>query len=100
MLLTTVMRKFLNLPAVVVRDVNFDDGTLRVEVERQSKQHRCPCCKFKATGRYDGHWRESRHVPLGRWRVVLYGYLARIACPKNGVVTEAVAWAEPGSRGR
>ena len=97
MLATTALRKMLNL-AVRIEDLWFDGDTLRVEVQALGKTHRCPHCSFKTQSRYDGHERDWRHVPLGRWRVVLHGFVARLTCPKHGVVTEEVAWAEHESR--
>jgi transposase len=37
-------------------------------------------------------------VALGKLRVVLEAELARVRCPVHGIVTEAVPWAETGSR--
>ncbi len=98
MRLTTVFNKLLALQGAFVRKVEFGPGGILVEVARRQRRHRCPRCSFSTRAGYDSHWREWRHVSLGKWRVVVRATLARLECPEHGVVTEAVPWAEHDSR--
>ena len=81
-----------------MRKVDFQPTELLVEIARRAHRHACPHCSFKTRAYYDAHVRSWRHVSLGRWRVTLRAELVRVQCPRHGVVTEAVPWAEHESR--
>lgn len=93
MRMTTVFKKLLSLQGACVRDVELTTEAIVVDVARRSRKHGCPKCDFSTTAGYDRDERHWRHVPLGRWRVLLRGVVYRIACPTHGVITEAVPWA-------
>ena len=98
MRVTTVFNGLLALQGAFVRGVAFDPTGIVVDVARRHHRHRCPRCTFPTRARYDRTAREWRHLSLGKWRVVIRAALCRLACPEHGVVTEAVPWAEHGSR--
>ena len=98
MRITTVFNKLLCLQGASVRNVEFGPPGIVVEVANRHRLHRCPRCSFSTRARYDRTVREWRHVSLGRWRVVLRATLCRLVCPEDGVGTEAIPWAEHGSR--
>ena len=99
MRMTTVFKMLLNLQGLRVRSVNFDldSDCIRVAVAPTFRKHRCPHCDFCTVGRYDSDLRRWRHVALGRWRIVLEYQICRLSCPRHGVVTEVVPWAQPRS---
>lgn len=98
MRLTTAFNRLLNLQGAVVRKVAFQPDGLLVHIARRAQRHRCPHCSFSTRARYDAHVRDWRHISLGKWKVTLRSRLARLECPRHGVVTEAVPWAEHESR--
>jgi transposase len=70
-----------------------------VDVERRKRRHLCPLCPFTTSARYDRQSspRQWRHINLGVFQVQLQLALCRLECPRHGVITEAVPWAEHGS---
>jgi len=96
--LTTAFNRLLHLQGALVRQVAFQQDGLLIHITRRAQLHRCPHCSFKTRSRYDAHDRDWRHAPLGKWRLTLRARLARLVCPRHGVVTEAVPWAEHESR--
>jgi transposase len=98
MRLTTAFNRLLSLQGAFVRQLEFQPSGLLVKVARRAQRHRCPHCTFSTRARYDAHHRDWRHVALGKWRVTIRAELARLDCPRHGVVTEAVPWAEHESR--
>lgn len=81
-----------------VRDVKFLANSILVNVARRARRHSCPHCPYSTGCRYDTHQSEWRHVSLGKWTVVVRSDVARITCPRHGVISEAVPWAVPDSR--
>jgi transposase len=98
MRLTTAFNRLLSLQGAFVKQVAFQPSGLLVQIARRAQRHRCPHCTFSTRARYDAHERDWRHVALGKWSVTLRARLARLECPRHGVVTERVAWAEHESR--
>jgi transposase len=98
--LQTVFNKLLCLQGARVRAVAFapEGSVLHVSIARRARRHRCPRCSFTSAARYDQHPRTWRHISLGRWTVILHATIARLDCPRHGVLTEAVPWAVPESR--
>jgi transposase len=96
--ITTVFNKLLRLQGAFVRAVRFASEAVRVTVAKRARLCRCPHCGYATRGRYDRRWCWWRHVGLGKQRVIIEAQLSRVDCPVHGVVTEAVPWAETGSR--
>jgi transposase len=59
---------------------------------------RCGGCGRKVHRRHDRTWRSWRHLDLFGWRTYLRYGIWRVRCPRCGVRTEQVPWAEAGSR--
>jgi len=96
--LTTVFNKLLSLQGAWVTDVRFARDHVVVRVAPRRRRHRCPRCGYTTSGGYDRRRCRWRHVALGRWAVIVEAVLRRLACPRHGVLTEAVPWAVPGSK--
>lgn len=97
MRITTVFNKLLSLQGAFVRHVRFEDDEVVVGVVARARKHHCPKCRFSTEAGYDSRRRGWRHVALGKWRVTVETVLFRLDCPRHGVITEAVAWADPDS---
>lgn len=93
-----VVAQLIGLQGLSVKGIDFDGDALVINVARKPGAHRCPHCGFKRSAAYDTHERDWRHVPLGKWRVVLRAKLCRLVCRTHGVVCEAIPWAEHESR--
>ena len=98
MRIQTVFNKLLALQGAFVREVHFTVDAVRVVVAPRRRRHVCPRCGFSTSAGYDRHVGSWRHIALGKWRVVVEATVYRLACPTDGVVTEAVDWAVPNSR--
>ena len=98
MRLTTVFNKLLSLQGAWVTGVRFARDHVVVIVAPRRRRHRCPQCGYSTSGGYDRRRCRWRHVALGRWAVIVEALLRRLACPRHGVLTEAVPWAVPGSK--
>jgi transposase len=94
----TVFSRLLQLQGACVRKVEFGLWDIVAEVTRRARRHRCPYCRFSTWSQYDAHTSEWRHIPLGKWPVRVRSEVARIDCPRHGVITEAIPWAAPDSR--
>jgi transposase len=94
----TLLNRLLDLPGITVAGVSFPAGSsdsLVVEVALRRRRLACPHCQFTTRFRYDRRpvWSGWRHLDLGRWRVQVRAGLRRLACPRHGVVLEAVPFA-------
>ena len=98
MRITTTFNRLLCLHGAFVRAVAFSAVAVIVTVARRARRHRCPRCTYSTHARYDTHVAEWRHVPLGKWQVRIRAEVARIECPRHGVITEAIPWAITDSR--
>jgi transposase len=58
---------------------------------------RCGGCGCRVRRAYDRRTRTWRHLDFGEMTVHLRYDLRRVECPRCGVTTELVPWAEPGS---
>jgi transposase len=96
--ITTVFNKLLRLQGAFVRAVEFAPETVKVTVAKRARRCRCPHCGHATRARYDRRRCWWRHIGLGKLRVVVEAELSRMRCPVHGVVTEAVPWAQAGSR--
>ena len=87
--------RLLRLPGVWVRDVQFTEDQVLVEVALRRRRLLCPLCEFSTPYRHDlrpvaSSW---RHLDLGTWRLEIRAQLRRLACPEHGVRVEAVPFA-------
>lgn len=98
MRITTVFNRLLKLQGAQVRSVHFVKDRIEVRVTRRARRHRCPLCEHTSSAAYDRCESSWRHVGLGSWKVVIRTRRCRLWCPKHGVITEAVPWAEHGAR--
>jgi len=96
--LNKVVAQLIGLQGSTVRGIDFEGDALVVSVAKKPGAHCCPHCGHKSSATYDSHQRDWRHVPLGKWRVVVRSQLCRLSCPEHGVVCEAVPWAVHDSR--
>ena len=98
---TRVLEMLLCFQGLKVVDVTMlpSSREVVVDVETKKRRHFCPSCAFTTRARYDQSpaARRWRHINLGVFRVWLQMRLSRLECPRHGVITEAVPWAEHGS---
>lgn len=100
---STLLNRVLNLDGVTVVDVELagvaGGGPVLVRLRARARVMGCPWCSYRTKHRYDCRPVDSRwrHVDLGGHRVDLLMRRRRLVCPEHGVVTEAVAFARPGS---
>ncbi|MHB1502220.1 MAG: helix-turn-helix domain-containing protein, partial [Candidatus Dormibacteria bacterium] len=99
MRVTTAFKRLMDLPGVIVSDVDFQPGQVVVTVKLQSRKLHCPECEFTTKARYDTRpvFSTWRHLDLGKWRLVVRAPLRRIDCPTHGARTEGVPFARMGS---
>lgn len=96
---STAFNRLLAIPGVSVSGVRFEREGVVVELRRRARRLVCPRCGCLGKGGYDRRCRRWRHLDLASTRLFLECELRRFPCPGCGrVVTEAVAWARPGSR--
>lgn len=97
---TSVLRRILDLKAVVVVGISFEGGGVVLDVKPTWRQHRCSRCGRRFWGRHDLQpVRLWRHLDFGGVRVSLRYQRCRVDCRHCGVVVEAVPWAsDPQSR--
>jgi transposase len=97
--LTRLLRELLGLNATRVVDAMFDAklDALVVDVRPTWRIPRCPGCGRRRAGydRYPG--RRWRHLDFAGMKVFLRYDVRRVSCPRCGVRTEQVPWADFGS---
>jgi transposase len=100
MRVSTAFNRLLQVPGASVVAVRFEREGVIVSLRRRARRLVCPRCGCLGRAGYDRReWRRWRHLDLGATRCFLECELRRFPCPGCGkVVTEAVAWARPGSR--
>jgi transposase len=88
----------MDLPGVIVSDVDFQPAEVVVTVKLRSRKLHCPECEFTTKARYDTRpvFSTWRHLDLGKWRLVVRASLRRIDCPTHGARTEGVPFARTG----
>lgn len=94
-----VWKRLLGLGSARLKDAASVGGVLVVEVVPVRRLGpRCGRCR-QVCPRYDGPRtpRRWRALDLGTTRVFIQAELARVSCPKHGVVVERVPWADHGS---
>ena len=97
---TKVVEMLLCVQGLRVVDVTMraEQREIVIDVETKKRRHFCPLCPFATSSRYDrpASARRWRQINLGVFRVWLQMQMSRLHCPKHGVITEAVPWAEHG----
>ena len=98
---TRVVEMLLCIQGVRVLDVEVlrEEREVVMTVETKKRRHLCPLCRFATSARYDQQAapRRWRHMNLGVFRLWLQMPMSRLKCPRHGVITEAVPWADHGS---
>jgi transposase len=97
---TTAFNRLLCLPGTSVTGVSFTAAVVTVSVRLRGRRLVCPRCGFSTRFRHDTRPVDSswRGLDLGRWRLRITARLRRLACPRHGVVVEAVPFARGGAR--
>ncbi len=87
--------RLLRLDGVWVRDVQFEEDRVVVEVALRRRRLLCPVCGYSTRHRHDRRPVRSvwRHLDLGTWRLEIHARLRRLQCPEHGVRVEAVPFA-------
>jgi len=100
MRMTTVLNKLLAAQGLWVRNLKLriDQRALWVGVVPRGRISRCGTCQRRVRCRYDQTWRSWRHLDLFGWRTYLRYAIWRVKCPRCGVRTEQVPWAQTASR--
>lgn len=100
MRMTTVLNKVLNIQGLWVRGLKLipENSELWFLVAPRWRISRCGGCGQRVHHRHDRTWRSWRHLDCWDQRTVLRYAIWRVRCPRCGVRTEQVPWAEPGSR--
>ncbi len=100
MRMTTVLNKLLAIQGLWVRGLQLSTevGELWLVVAPRWRISRCGGCGRKVRRRHDRKWRSWRHLDcLGQMTYLRYA-IWRVRCPRCGVRTEQVPWAEVGGR--
>lgn len=101
--ISTLLKRLLNVNAIVVDDVEFEEKgateALIVKARPPKKlRGRCGICGKKARGYDSGtKGRRWRSLDLGTTCVYIESDLPRVCCKEHGVVAAAVPWARHGS---
>ncbi len=67
---------------------------VRVTLERTRQDYICSCCGQAVPYAYDHSWQELRHFSLWQHQTILRFQRYRVACPRCGVRTEALDFAD------
>lgn len=98
MRLTKVLSNILGMKHVRAVGCEFDSDGLIIDVAPTTRVARCSGCGCRVRRLYDRRsGRLWRHLDLGGMRVHLRYDLRRADCPRCGVRTELVPWADPDS---
>lgn len=87
-------------PPWEISEVTLDHEAQEVRIRvvcRTADGMTCPKCGATCTG-YDHRRRQWRHLDMCRYRTLVVADVPRMQCPKHGVRTMPVPWAEPKSR--
>jgi len=99
MRVTTLLRRLLGVTRLYVNELWFTlDGELSVSVRPSWRYPRCGRCHRRAPGYDRRPLRRWQHLVLGKVRIFLTYSPRRVYCPRCGIRTEAVPWAQGGSR--
>lgn len=94
---TSLLRKLLCQKHTKITAFEFTALGVVVDTAPTTRVPRCGCCGRKVRRGYDARERRWRHLDFAGMRVELRYRIRRVECPRCGVQTEAVPWAEPGS---
>lgn len=94
---TSLLRKLLCQKHTKVTGFEFSDLGLIADVAPTTRLSRCGSCGRKVRQGYDARQRRWRHLDFAGMRVELRYCIRRVDCPRCGVQTELVPWAEAGS---
>lgn len=94
---TSLLKNVLRLKGTRVLDVEICEGRVVVDVAPALRIGRCGGCGCRVRRAYDHRSRTWRHLDFGGMMVFLRYDLRRFDCPRCGVATELVPWAEHGS---
>jgi transposase len=94
---TTVVRALLGLKGTIVSAFEFTTSELLVDVRPAARSPYCVGCGGRCKRVYDSRERLWRHLDVVGLRVVLRYRLRRVDCPRCGVTSELVPWAEHGA---
>jgi len=79
-------------------DLDVKAEEAHVFISHHHEQMPCPTCGEKCNVRDHGDERMWRHMDLWQAKSYLHAAMPRTDCPKHGVLTVHVPWAEPHSR--
>jgi transposase len=94
---TTLLRALLGLKHTSVTGFEFTSDELVVDVCPAPRHPHCSGCGQRRRRCYDGRLRLWRHLDILGLRVLLRYRQRRVDCPRCGVTTELLPWAEVGS---
>jgi transposase len=95
---TKILSNILAMKHVRVVGCAFEKEGLVIDVVPTTRIARCGGCGCRARHIYDHRaGRQWRHLDFGGMQVQLRYDLRRVQCPRCGVCTELVPWAEPDS---
>jgi transposase len=93
---TTVICALLGLKHTIVSGFEFTASDMRVDVRPAARSPFCAGCGRRCERLYDSRERSWRHLDFGGIQVLLRYWLRRVDCPRCGVTSELVPWAEHG----
>lgn len=94
---TSLLRALLGLKHTIISSFEFTASGLLVRVRPPARKPHCSGCGRSCGRIYDGRERYWRHLDIIGLRVDLQYRLRRVDCPRCGVTTEMVPWADYGS---
>jgi len=94
MRLTSVLTKLLRIERTRVSVVKFEPRGVVLTVKATSRVPRCGSCTRRCRQVHDRRRRRWRHLDLAGMRCELEAEVRRVRCPRCGVTTELVPWAE------
>ena len=94
---TSLLKKLLGIKKTSVTGFVFGEDGLIVDVLPTTQVPVCSGCLRHAPKVHDTRERLWRHLDFGTMKVRLRSSLRRLKCPRCGVTTELVPWAQPQS---
>lgn len=92
---TTLLSIVLGMKKTRVTAVTLTPAGVLADVAPTTRHPRCSGCYRPVHAAYDGRERTWRHLDLAGMEIRLRYRLRRVDCPRCGVTTELVPWAEP-----
>ena len=93
----SLLKKLLGINKTVVVGFAFRDDGLVLDVRPTTRTPVCSGCMRATFKVHDARERLWRHLDFGTMKVYLRASLRRLRCPRCGVTTELVPWAQPQS---